>query len=336
MTKIVDFVLYDEAVGLDITGPLEVFNAANILLAKYQQEEVAYATRFLSLEPGKVKLNSGLCLYAEYSLARSKGADMLLIPGSSDIEPILQRQEFLSQVVDAAGSARQIVSVCTGAFILAACGLLENKRATTHWSMTEQLAWQYPTVRVEPDAIYVRDGTVATSAGVTAGIDLALALVEEDHGAALAVEIARWLVLYLRRSGGQAQFSAPLKLQQRAGNRFSRLHGWLTHNLGESLNVESLADKVGMSPRNFSRVFAQETGVTPGKYLELLRLEKARELLESGQKAINQIAMQSGFGREERMRRAFLRELGVTPGLYQSHFNKATSPESVKQSHFSK
>ncbi len=321
MARSIDFILYEGAVGLDISGPLEVFNAANILLQKNEGLEDAYSIRFLALEAGKIKLNSGLQLFAESSLSESDCKGLILVPGTDDVEPVLSNAEFLYQVHRAAEGCQQVVSVCTGAFVLAACGLLDNRKATTHWSMAEQLACRYPKIQVKPDAIYVKDGNVATSAGVTAGIDLALALVEDDFGAALAIEIARWLVLYLRRPGGQAQFSAPLALQQRAGDRFGNLHLWLTENLGEPLNVELLADRAGMSPRNFSRVFAQETGVTPGKYLELLRLEKARELLENGQKAINQVAVQSGFGREERMRRAFLRELGVTPGMYQSHFS---------------
>lgn len=324
MSRYVDFFLYRNAVGLDITGPLEVFNAVNFLLRRGDggKGEQAYQPRFVAEQSGMVRLNSGLCLQADYSLSQIADSDMLIVPGAVEISQLTPSAQLIAQLQLFAGQSKRVVSVCTGAFILAACGLLDKRRVTTHWAYTGQLAELFPQVRVVPDAIYVRDGDIATSAGVTAGIDLALALVEEDHGAELAIEVARYLVLYLRRPGSQAQFSVPLRLQQRAGERFSSLHQWLSENLDRSLGVEAMADQMGMSPRNFSRVFTNVTGMTPGKYIESMRLERARELLESGQQAINLVAEMSGFGREERMRRAFVRELGVTPGLYQRHFSK--------------
>lgn len=321
MTQYVDFFLYNEAVGLDITGPLEVFNTASVLLRERGGDEPAYQPRFWALHRGSIRLNSGLCLQADYELGEQADSDIFLIPGTIEPERIVQNTKLLEGVSRALTQAKRVVSVCTGAFILAACGVLDNRQATTHWSAADLLAKQYPKIRVQGNAIYVRDGFVSTSAGVTAGIDLALALVEEDYGAELAIEIARWLVIYRRRPGGQAQFSAPLELQKRAGERFSNLHNWLLEHLDQPLDVEDMAAQVGMSPRNFSRVFSKLTGITPGKYLESMRLECARELLESGKSAISRVAELSGFGREERMRRTFLRELGVTPGLYQSHFS---------------
>ena len=322
MTQYVDFLLYDDAVGLDITGPLEVLNTASILLRQNGVIEQAYRARFWAQSVGLVRLSSGLCVQADHALGEAMKSDILIVPGTVDPELIIKNSAFLNAVKHASKQAKRIVSVCTGAFILAACGLLDGRQATTHWLQTDLLAARYPRIKVVPNAIYTRDGAISTSAGVTAGIDLALALVEEDYGAELAIEISRCLVVYLRRPGGQTQFSAPLELEKKAGERFSKLHSWLLQNLDQPVAVEDLAEQVDMSPRNFSRVFSKMTGITPGKYVESIRLERARELLESGNPPINRVAQLSGFGREERMRRAFIRELGVTPGLYQSHFGR--------------
>ncbi|MBG3878498.1 helix-turn-helix domain-containing protein, partial [Desulfovibrio oxamicus] len=193
--------------------------------------------------------------------------------------------------------------------------------ATTHWQACARLAAAYPAVRVEPDAIFVRDGGVVTSAGVTAGIDLALHLVEEDLGPATAMEVARLLVVYRRRVGNQSQFSAPLRAQARAGARFGPLHVWMEARLGEDLGVERLAGQAHMSPRHFARVFPQETGMSPARYVEQLRLDRARELLESGESHMQTVAAAAGFGSEERLRRAFQRRMGVTPSQYLEHFS---------------
>lgn len=230
---------------------------------------------------------------------------------------------MLNRIKTEAKRARRVASVCNGAFILAACGLLKGKRATTHWIVAEELARRYPDITVASDAIFLRDNKIATSAGVTAGIDLALALVEEDHGSALAMDVARMLVLYLRRPGGQSQFSAPLNSQAQAGRRFIDLHDWILENLNQPISIERLADRAGMSPRNFSRIFTSETGISPGQYVELLRLNRARELLESGNDTLQTIAEMSGFGREERLRRVFQRRLRVTPVEYRNHFQKS-------------
>jgi transcriptional regulator GlxA family with amidase domain len=187
--------------------------------------------------------------------------------------------------------------------------------------VAEELARQYPDIHVVSDAIFLHDNKVATSAGVTAGIDLALALVEEDYGSALAMDVARMLVLYLRRPGGQSQFSAPLNAQIQAGRLFNNLHDWILENLNQPLSIEHLADRVAMSPRNFSRIFTSETGISPGKYVESLRLNRARELLESGDDALETIAGACGFVRAEQLRRVFLRRLRITPVEYRNHFN---------------
>lgn len=237
-------------------------------------------------------------------------------------EAASENSATVQAVREAARRAKRGVSVCSGAFFLAAAGILDGRRATTHWAAADRFAATYPGVRLEPDAIYVRDGTVATSGGVTAGIDLALALVEDDYGPELAIEVARYLLLYRRRPGNQSQFSSTLALQARAGKRFKPLLDWVESNLDQKLTVERLAEKANMSPRTFARIFPSETGMNPGRFIEQLRIDRARELFESGVEGIEHVARESGFGREDRLRRAFLRRLGVSPAQYRAHFIK--------------
>lgn len=320
MKKTVEFVIYPDALGLDINGPLDVFTLASQLLAKANKEQQGYEPLFSAKEPGAVRLCSGLSVVADNQLGQGKPPDILLVPGGTGAELAAEDAELAALIRERARRAGQVVSVCNGAMILAACGLLDGKRATTHWLCTDDLDCKHSLVKVEPDAIYVRDGKIATSAGVTAGIDLALALVEEEHGAALALEVARVLVLYFRRAGGQSQFSAPLESRRRAGRRFGKLHDWMLDNLKKSLTVDSMAQQANMSPRNFARVFSGQTGMTPASYVETLRLDRAREVLESGADSMDQVAEASGFGSEDRMRRAFRRRFGVSPAEYRSHF----------------
>jgi transcriptional regulator GlxA family with amidase domain len=320
MKKIVEFVIYPEALGLDINGPLDVFTVANELLARAGKANHGYEPLFSAKEPGPLRLCSGLTVMAQNQLGQGNHPDILLIPGGPGAEPAADDPELVSLIRKRAEEAGQVVSVCNGALILAACGLLDGKKATTHWLCTDELGAKHPLVEVEPDAIYVRDGKVATSAGVTAGIDLALALVEEDHGPALVLEVARVLVLYFRRSGGQSQFSAPMESRRRAGKRFGDLHDWILDNLQKSLTVECLAQEAVMSPRNFARVFSQTTGMTPASYVEAVRLDRAREVLESGADSMEQVAQASGFGNEDRLRRSFRRRFGISPAQYRMHF----------------
>ncbi|MGQ7840931.1 GlxA family transcriptional regulator, partial [Burkholderia pseudomallei] len=213
----------------------------------------------------------------------------------------------------------RIASVCSGAFVLAAAGLLGGRRVVTHWSRCDELAQRYPDVRVEPDPIFIRDGNVWTSAGVTAGIDLALALVEDDLGRALALDVARYLVVFLKRPGGQAQFSAALSLQHEGGC-FDELHAWAAANLGADLSVAALAARAGMSERSFMRRYREATGRTPARAIEQMRVEAARNLLADAPLPIKRIAARCGFGSEETMRRSFLRMLGVAPQAYRERF----------------
>jgi transcriptional regulator GlxA family with amidase domain len=318
--RLVEYFLYPGATGLDIIGPLDVFSAATHMLRQRQGAHKGYQAVFSAERPGPVKLNSGLCLHADLAMGAGKPPDILLLPGGLNAEPMTRNKKLIDRIRSKAKKAQQIVSVCNGAFILAACGLLKDKNVTTHWDSAKRLADLFPEIKVCADAIYICDGHIWTSAGVTAGIDLALAMVEEHHGPALAMDVARMLVLYLRRPGGQSQFSAPMELQSKAGKQFGELHDWILKNLGEPLTVESLADRVAMSPRNFCRRFAKKTGSTPGNYVAAMRLARARELLESSDMAMEGIAQTCGFVREERFRRTFVRHLGITPSQYRLHF----------------
>jgi transcriptional regulator GlxA family with amidase domain len=316
----VEFFLYADALGLDIVGPLDVFTIATECLANTGAGSQGYVTVFSGAEKGPVRLSSGLCLMAERAVGEGEPPDILIIPGGREPDLISRDRDLIDRIRRQAGRAKTIVSICNGAFILAACGMLDHKRVTTHWLAAERLARTFPDIDVRQDQIYVRDGNVLTSAGVTAGIDLALAVVEADHGPSIAMHVARLLVLYFRRSGGQSQFSEPMRLRAKAGAAFIKLHDWILKNLDRSLSVEALADIAGMSPRNFSRSFTKTTGIPPGRYVELMRLNRARELLETSDASIKEIAQAAGFGREERLRRAFARHLAVEPSRYRVHF----------------
>jgi transcriptional regulator GlxA family with amidase domain len=247
-----------------------------------------------------------------------RAIDTIVVPGASRIVDILdQLDETVDWLRNTSPRARRTASVCTGAFLLAEAGLLDGKRAATHWCMADQLEQRYPLLTMERDAIFVRQDQVWTSAGVTAGIDLALALVEEDCGRAVAMGLARDLVVFVKRPGGQAQHSAPLRAQSGDSAGFDELHAWILDNLHNAdISVDLLAERARMSARNFSRVYKEKTGRSPGKAVELFRVEAARRMLEQSERNLDQIAQQCGFGDQDRMRLTFLRHLGVTPSDY--------------------
>jgi len=246
--------------------------------------------------------------------------DTLLIAGGMGTQAAMRDEVLLAALRRLAPRVRRIGSVCSGAFLLAEAGLLDGRRATTHWEWCEALAARFPRVQVDRDPIFVRDGNVYTSAGVTAGMDLALALVEEDHGRALALEVARQMVLFLRRPGGQSQFSAALAAQAADREPLRDLQAWIAEDPGRDCSVPALARRVAMSPRNFARVFAREVGATPGQFVERVRVEAARRRLEESADGVDNIAFRCGFGTAETMRRAFLRTLRVPPSAYRSRF----------------
>lgn len=309
---------------LDIIGPWEVFATANNIV---RDPRPAYQIELVTTtQKGSFLGDSGLTLSAMRHYRAALGmVDTLIIPGGSG--PIKTRDaDVLEWVRSVAKKARRVVSVCTGAFLLAKAGLLNEKTATTHWMFADELRRHFPRVSVEPDQIYVRDGNVYTSAGVTAGMDLALALLEEDFGSRIALEVARRLVLFLRRPGGQAQFSVLLASQASENKPLRELQVWIAENLQRDLSVEYLASRVAMSPRNFARTFVRETGVTPAHLVEQLRVEAARRELELTEHGLESIAARTGFGSAEVMRRAFQRRLGISPHLYRERFSTSFSP----------
>jgi len=305
--------------SLDLTGPLEVFARANHALGAER-----YATTVAATRAGTLRTNSGLGVVADRALADVAGpVDTLVVAGGSGTREALQDQELLRHLHRLAGGARRVTSVCSGAFLLAAVGLLDGRRATTHWQWCDLLAQTFPAVEVDPDPIFVRDGNVWTSAGVTAGMDLALALVEDDLGRDLALAVARDLVLFLRRPANQAQLSAHLgaQLAERHGIREAQRH--VAEHPDGDCSVAALARIAAMSERHFARCFTAEVGLTPARYVERVRVETARRLLEDTADGVEAIARASGFGTAETMRRAFLRALRTSPTEYRRRFRAA-------------
>jgi transcriptional regulator GlxA family with amidase domain len=319
--RTVGILIFPEFQLLDAAGPIAAFELAGRLAPP------GYRLLIFAPAAGPVRSSSGAALTAE-RLPAEERLDTLLVAGGRGTRQAMRDAEVLALVRAAAGGARRIASVCTGAFLLAAAGLLDGRRATTHWRWAASLARQFPAVQVEPDRIFVRDGEVWTSAGISAGIDLALALIADDLGEAMAKRTAQELVVYHRRPGGQSQFSALLDLD-RADGRFGPVLAWARERLAEPLPVKRLADRAAMSPRHFARRFAAETGTTPAKAVERLRLEAARERVEAGAEPIDRIAAATGFGDPERMRRAFLRAFGQPPqGLRRAARRGPTLPAS--------
>jgi transcriptional regulator GlxA family with amidase domain len=301
---------------LDVHGPAEVFTTATQLSGRS-----GYAVEVVAPRPGPIPTSS-VALYPDRTIERCRGPiDTLLVAGGRGVQAAVHDERLVGWLSDAAKRSKRVASVCTGAFLLARAGLLDGRRATTHWASCSELARRHPEVEVESDPIFVRDGNVITSAGVTAGMDLALALVEEDLGREVALETARWLVLFLKRPGGQAQFSAQLGAQMADREPLRELQGWLPDHLGEDLSVPALARRACMSERNFARAFRDETGMTPAAYVEVARVESARMALETGDVPVETIARQAGFGTVETMRRAFRRRVGVSPNGYRGRFS---------------
>ena len=318
------FVAFDGFQLLDLAGPLEVLRTATLLGAA-----PPYRTLVATLDGAPARSESGVAVAADTSLARLRRSrveiDTLVVVGGLGAGAAAADVRLCRSVAALAASARRTASVCTGAFVLAAAGLLDGRAATTHWASCDRLARDHPRVEVIPDRIYVRDDALWTSAGVTAGIDLALALVEDDCGAALAHTVAGWLVVFARRPGGQAQFSAQLRAQPARTPAVAALQQWLPDHLAEELGVETLADHAAMSPRTFARCFRAETGRTPATYVEELRVEAARRLLETSDLGVPAIAAAVGLRRVETFHRAFRRRTGTTPDRYRQHFARRAS-----------
>lgn len=311
--------------SLDVVGPLEVFTGAQRLLEQTGREDRGYRVTVAARGGGAIRSLSGLALLPDADLdGPLEPIDTVMVAGGEGTRPVNVDPGLVDWLRDTAPRARRVASVCTGAFLLAEAGLLDGRRAVTHWAACESLARRFPAVRVEPDPIYVRDGSIATSAGVTAGMDLALAFVEEDLGRDAALTIARWLVLFLHRPGNQSQFSVQLSAQFADRAILRDLQHWMADHPDADLSVEAMADRVGMSPRNFARRFHREVGVTPGRYVERLRLEAARRRLEESDDPVEWIAAACGYGTAETMRRGFVRSLTVAPTEYRRRFRTPT------------
>ena len=304
---------------LDVAGPLQVFGTACDLAARGAPAAGAPPYEVAVVAAGPVTASAGLGLAAEPLSDPDARLDTLVVAGGRGVEAAVRDPALVAWLARKAPHCRRVVSVCSGATLLAEAGLLDGRRAATHWDHCDDLARRYPRIAVEPDPIFVRDGDVWTSAGVTAGIDLALALVEDDLGRGPALAVARQLVVFLKRPGGQAQFSAALALQD-AGGGFEALHAWMADHLAEDLGVAVLARRAGMSDRSFLRRYPAATGLTPGRAVERMRVEAARRLLGDTGMPAKRIAERCGFGSPETMRRAFLRVLGVPPADYRARF----------------
>lgn len=309
---------------LDVVGPAEVFADAN----KLRSSEPAYEVEIIAAaESRTVPTQIGMPILAHRTYRELRGlVDTLLVGGGEWPPDKRHSPDFLSWLKEQSTKVRRLGSVCTGALVLADAGLLNGRAATTHWNWCNELVQKHPSVKVDADPIYIRDKNIYTSAGVTAGIDLALALVEEDLGASVALQVARMMVVFLQRSGGQSQFSATLAAQTCESQPLRDLLAWMADNMTRDLSVASLARRVAMSPRNFARVFVQEVGDTPARHLENLRLEASRRQLETTSLSLEEVAARSGFRSAEILRRTFARRLGVTPGQYRSSFRRTKKP----------
>jgi transcriptional regulator GlxA family with amidase domain len=318
--RIVEVLAYPFVKLLDVTGPIQVFASANAFMAQ-AGEAKPYAIRVVARSGERIEASGGVELVVHPLSPVDAALDTLMIAGGEGVGVATEDTVLIDWIRDRARQARRTASVCTGAFLLAASGMLDGRRAVTHWAFCEELARRFPDVRVEPDPIFVQDGSVWTSAGVTAGIDLALALVEEDLGRAAALAVARYMVMFLKRPGGQAQFSEFLSLQA-AGDRFGALHDWISGHLADDLSLPVLARQAGMSERSFSRRYAEATGLTPARAIERLRVQGARHLLAETRLPVKRISQRCGFGSEETMRRSFLRLLDTTPQDYRARFSR--------------
>jgi transcriptional regulator GlxA family with amidase domain len=299
---------------LDVTGPLEVFSSCadyHVVIASPEGTD-------------QLKTSQGLALAGALPLSQIEGPiDTLVIAGGPGAESGSYDPEYLRWIADAATESRRVASICTGAFLLAAAGLLDGKRAVTHWKHCDRLAREFPKIKVQADPIFLRDGSIYTSAGITSGIDLCLALVEEDHGHQAALDIARQLVMFLVRPGGQAQYSHMLSRQAITSEPLRELQVYMLENLKSNLSVEALAERIGMSPRHFSRVCLREMNMNPGQFVDRMRVEAAQQMIDSSSLGLKEIADQCGFASADTMRRAFQRTIGITAAEYTQRFKRS-------------
>lgn len=319
----VAILVYPGVQSLDLAGPLEVFSGAQLLLDLQARPERGYRVSVLSADGAPLTTSSGLALVPHGSLAEAPARiDTLIVAGGYGAPDAAADEALIAWLKRAAPLARRTASVCSGAFLLAAAGLLDGRRATTHWAAASELARRHPRVQVDPEPIFLRDGPIWTSAGVTAGMDLALALVEEDLDREIALTIARHLVLFLRRPGGQSQFSAALDVQQPERRPLREAQRYALEHPAADLSVQAMAERAHMSPRHFARSFRAEVGITPARYVERVRVEAARRRLEDTCEPVAAVAAACGFGTAETLRRVLIRTLGVGPAEYRRRFQR--------------
>jgi transcriptional regulator GlxA family with amidase domain len=327
MTRTIAIVAMQDVQLLDVSGPLDVFAEANV-----QSGSAAYHLRIVAGAPGPIRSSSGVRLIPDHIIGSAMMAeriDTLLVAGSPNAAVVRQDAHVVDWLRRTAPAARRYGSVCAGAFLLAEAGLLEGRRITTHWAVTEQFVERYPSVRIEADAIYVRDGSLRTAAGVTAGLDLALALVEEDLGRTVAIAVAAQLVMFFRRPGGQMQFSRKGEAAPVGRSALQEVQRYVAANPAADHSVAALANRMDLSPRHFARLFQSEVGLTPAAWVEATRVETARRLLEDGRYTPKQVATRCGFADADTLRRAFARTVGVTPAEYRKRYAGVPDPGSV-------
>lgn len=311
---------YDGVMGLDLVGPMEAFGCAQVNSPKRGKED-CYRVTVAALEAKTFRSEFGLKFAAEKTLSGVRDVDTLLIPGGRGLRETNDHQNLTAWLRKNANSVRRIASVCTGIYGLAPSGLLNGRKVATHWRFAADLEKRYPKQRVDPGSVYVKDGKYWTAAGVTAGIDLSLALIEEDFGTEVALSVARELVVYMKRPGTQEQYSEPLRFQVESRSRFAYLLPWMRSHLEEDLSVESLAGRVSLCPRQFSRRFTQEVCSSPASFVRRLRLDEARQRLSAPECTIEGVARSVGFSDADNFRRAFERCFGIAPSAYRGRFN---------------
>lgn len=319
LTREIALVLWPGFQLLDVVGPMEAFTMANRFAGP------VYRTTLLSAPGGSVASSSGYSLGPTQDLfaTNPNRFDTVIVPGGAGVHDMRGDTDLLDWLRRSNSDVRRLCSVCSGAFLLAAAGLLSGRRAVTHWESVPRLTREFPDIQVEPDALYCQDGGIWTAAGVTSGMDMALALIEDDLGRAVSLATARELVLYLKRPGGQSQFSSELLAQERGGSAFDSLMGWLFNHLDRPIDVDEMAERAAMSRRSFQRHFSETFGMPPAKFVERARVDAARRDLEDGARSLERVAAARGFRDAERMRRSFQRILGLSPAEYRDRFRTA-------------
>lgn len=324
-TRRVVLVAYDQMNLLDLSGPLQTLSTASLRCSG--GGAALYETHVASVDGGPVLTSCGLpVMTVAVASLTDRAIDTLIVPGGCKGDEFYAPPLLVDWIATQAGQVRRLCSVCTGAFLLAAAGQLDGRKAATHWDWVGRLGARHPSIDIDADKIYVKDGPVWTSAGVTAGIDLTLALIAEDYGQKVAIETARQLVMFVKRSGGQSQFSVSLSAQAKEDNRFTDLHAWMSDHLTGDLRVERLAQQAGMTPRTFARIYADKIGRTPAKTVEAMRLEAACRALEETDLPLKAIAEATGHGEEQNLRRVFARQLGISPVQYRDRFSADAGP----------